>query len=135
MLIIITLAAITIFGVALIAFDGYYDSLLGVTCAIIGGTFLVTTLTLIALVQIPAETDYQKAVYQKEILEYRLENANENIVGNELLYNDIVEFNNNLISVKKWSKNYWVNWFYNAKIATIDYIKISELNPIQQQTP
>ena len=131
MLIIITLAAITIFCIALTAFDKYHESFLGFICTFTGGLCLVIALTIIALVQIPAKTDYQKAVYQKEVLEYRLENANENIVGNELLYNDIVEFNNDLISVKKWSANPWTSWFNNAKIATINYIEIPGLNPIQ----
>ena len=131
MLITIILIALVICGGMLIAFDRYHESFLGFICTFTGGLCLVIALTIIALVQIPAKTDYQKAVYQKEVLEYRLENANENIVGNELLYNDIVEFNNDLTSVKKWSANPWTSWFNNAKIATINYIEIPGLNPIQ----
>ena len=48
----------------------------------------------------------------------------ENITGNEMLYNDIVEFNNELRSVKKWVSNPWTNWFNNQKVASIDYVEI-----------
>ena len=62
--------------------------------------------------------------FEKEILEYRIDNMKDNIVGNEMLYNDIVEFNNELRNVKKWADSPWTNWFYNQDIATIDYIEI-----------
>lgn len=67
---------------------------------------------------------YQNVLYEKEMLEYRIEHIEENITGNELLYNDIVEFNNELRSVKKWANSPWTNWFYNQDIATIDYIEL-----------
>ena len=50
----------------------------------------------------------------------------DNIVGNEMLYNDVVEFNNELRRIKKWANSPWVSWFYNQKIASIDYIEIGE---------
>lgn len=73
------------------------------------------------------ETDYQNKLYEKSVLEYRLENKEENTIGNELLYNDIVEFNNELRQTKKYSNSLWTNWFNNDKIATIDYIEIPGL--------
>lgn len=76
--------------------------------------------------QISKDVAYQNAVYEREMLEYRIDNIEEDIVGNELLYNDIVEFNNNLRSVKKWANNPLTNWFYVKDIATIDYIKIDK---------
>lgn len=82
--------------------------------------------TVILCIQIPKETDYQKALYEKEVLEYRLENKDENQVGNEMLYSEIVEFNNELRTHKTYSKNLWLNLFYNDKIATIDYIELNK---------
>ena len=75
-------------------------------------------------VQVNKDIKYQNALYEKEMLEYRIDNMEDNIIGNEMLYNDIVEFNNDLREVKKWANNPWVNWFYNQDIATIDYVKI-----------
>jgi hypothetical protein len=49
----------------------------------------------------------------------------ENITGNEMLYNDIVAFNNELRNVKKWANNPWTNWFNNQDIASIDYIELN----------
>lgn len=70
------------------------------------------------------EVNYQNKLYEKEMLEYRIDNMEDSIVGNEMLYNDIVEFNNELRSVKKWANNPWTNWFYNQDIAEIDYIEL-----------
>lgn len=74
-----------------------------------------------------ADIDYQDKLYEKEMLEYRINNADENIVGNEMLYNDIVEFNNELRRTKKFINSPWLNWFNNAKIASMDYIEIPGL--------
>ena len=77
-------------------------------------------------VKINEDIDYQSALYEKEVIEYRIDNMSDNVVGNEMLYNDVVEFNNELRRTKKWANNPWVNWFYNQKIAFIDYIEIGE---------
>lgn len=71
------------------------------------------------------ELEYQSVLHEKEMLEYRIEHMEENITGNEMLYNDIVEFNNELRSIKKWAGNPWTNWFNNQYIASIDYIELN----------
>lgn len=70
------------------------------------------------------DVDYQNMLHTKEMLEYRIEHMEENITGNEMLYNDIVEFNNELRAEKKWALNPWTNWFNNQDIASIDYIEL-----------
>lgn len=73
---------------------------------------------------------YEQAVYAKEVLEYRLEQIEQgnSVTGNELVYNDVVEFNNELRSVKKWANNPWISWFNNDLIAdNIDYIEIPNM--------
>lgn len=97
----------------------------GFVGAIIGGFATFICITCILCVQINKEVDYQNAIYEKEVLEYRIENMESDITGNEMLYNDIVEFNNGLRSAKKWANNSWTNWFYNKDIATIDYVEYS----------
>ena len=67
--------------------------------------------------------EYENKLAEKQMLEYRIEQGEE-IAGNELLYTQVVEFNNELRSVKYWSKNPWTNWFKNYKIAEMDYIEI-----------
>ena len=69
---------------------------------------------------------YQNALHERDVLEYRLEHMEENITGNEMLYNDIVEFNNNLRSTKRWADSLWSNWFYNQDIAAMDFIEIGD---------
>ena len=61
------------------------------------------------------------------MLEYRLENDGLGI-GNELLYNDIVEFNKELKDAKYYANNLWTNWFVNNEIAKIDYIEVKGNN-------
>lgn len=74
--------------------------------------------------QVCGDINYQNKLHEREMLEYRIEHIEENITGNEMLYNDIAEFNNDLRSTKKWANSPWTNWFYNQDIATIDYIEI-----------
>ncbi len=74
--------------------------------------------------QISKDKNYQDALYEKEVLEYRLENKDENLVGNEMLYSEITKFNNELREHKTYCNNLWLNLFHNDKIATIDYIEL-----------
>lgn len=74
---------------------------------------------------IACELNYQNVMHEKEMLEYRIEHMEENIIGNEMLYNDIVEFNNKLRNTKKWANSPWTNWFNNQDIASIDYIELN----------
>ena len=69
------------------------------------------------------EIYFNNTVYEKQVLEYRLEQQ-DNIAGNELLYKDITEFNNSLRSTKRLANNPWTSWFDNQKVAELDYIEI-----------
>lgn len=117
-----------VIGITLLAIGNDNDALLG--CGVggifIGGFTTVMCIIFILCTQIGKEVDYQNALYEKEVLEYRIENMESNITGNEMLYNDIVEFNNELRSTKKWANNPWLNWFFNEDIATIDYVEYSK---------
>jgi hypothetical protein len=128
MLIIIILVAVIILGAVLNLLDRWHESIVGMLSVVLATGILLGCTIVIMTVQIPAENDYQKMLYEKEVLEYRIENEENNIVGNELLYNDIVEFNNALRDEKYYADNLWVNWFHNAKIAEIDYIEIPGYN-------
>ena len=129
---IITILFIVMFIVGLILVcleDRYmFDSILfffgGLSLLIVGASASIVCVIAVLDVQVNKDVNYQSALYQKEVLEYRIDHMDENIVGNELLYNDIVEYNNDLRFIKEWSDNYWVNWFFNEDIATIDYIEI-----------
>lgn len=83
-----------------------------------------TCLFVIFLNAMTYDTEYQNMLYTRDVLEYRIEHMSENVTGNEMLYNDIVEFNNELRSVKKWANNPWSNWFVNQDVATIDYVEL-----------
>lgn len=76
-------------------------------------------------VQINEDICYQNKLYEREMLEYRIDSKEDDIIGNEMLYNDIVEFNNSLRSVKKYANNPFTSWFYPEDVAMIDYIDIS----------
>lgn len=103
--------------------DAFYG-ILGLFMSILSVFGVVITVVLSLVNQIPKQKDYETALYERQVIEYRLENKSENVVGNELLYEDIVEYNNTLRSHKRYHDNFWLNWFYNDKIATIEYIEI-----------
>ena len=99
--------------------------IVGILISIISIMGLIISLMLILFTQIPAQKDYEAMLYEKEVLEYRLKNQDNALNGNELLYRDITEFNNDLRDCKYWADNLWLNWFFNQKIATIDYIELN----------
>lgn len=93
------------------------------------GVFLVSIVFLLALfislcfiieTQVLKQRDYDLFLESKEALEYRLES--EGLVGNEFLYKDILKFNRELRKVKYGVNSIWLNWFYNSKVAEIEYI-------------
>jgi hypothetical protein len=108
-----------------ILLDKMYDELLPVLSLVIGvvGTVLCGLFLLINLMVM--DMNYQNKLEEKAMLEYRIQKGEE-IAGNELLYSQVVEFNNDLRSTKILSKNPWVNCFNNWKIAEIDYIEIDK---------
>lgn len=121
---IIYATLITAIGIILINFVyedwaediGFFLSILGLVCIII---FVVV----IAAVQIPADADLERAVYERKMLEYRLENTG--LEGNELLYSDVMDFNKHLYTKKRHAHRFNTGWFVNAKIAdNIDYISV-----------
>lgn len=118
-----------IVGIGLIK---YYDKhwkadwafFVGMVLVILMGLFVIFGGLCAADTQINKEVTYQNKLHEKEMLEYRIDNMEENVVGNEMLYNDIVEFNNELRDVKKWANNPFTSWFYVKDVATIDYVEI-----------
>ena len=99
---------------------------LSVVFIVIGAAVTVGTASCVIANVSTYDVDYQNKLHEKEMLEYRIEHMEENITGNEMLYNDIVEFNNELRSTKKWANSPWTNWFNNQDIASIDYIELDE---------
>lgn len=99
-------------------------SILGGLSALVFGVAFIVATVIALTVQIPKNKNYEQSVYEKSVIEYRLEHQQDNIVGNELLYNDIVSYNNHLRAHKRYSDNFMLNLFYNDKIATIEYISI-----------
>ena len=100
----------------------FFDtSILGFISLII---FIIAALFSVVAIgsQATSEQYYQEALYEKEILEYRLEHVDR--IGNENLYRDILEFNKMLRENKYKANSIWVGSLYNKKIATIDYIEI-----------
>ena len=90
--------------------------------------FIIFIVTFLIINTSTHDVEYQNMLHKREMLEYRIEHMEENITGNEMLYNDIVEFNNELRNTKKWANSLWTNWFNNQYIAAIDYIELEYLN-------
>lgn len=133
MLLTILSGVVLIVGIILIVigrddWDINVKTILGVLLTLIGGVALIVFSVLAIITAATKDKVYQDMLYQREVLEYRLNHEEENTIGNELLYSDIVEFNNELRNDKTYSDNIWINWFFNDKVATIDYIEIQEIS-------
>lgn len=125
LIIFLVILAIGIFCLCIENRHLYSETLfaIGLMLTILGAVATIISCCCIGAVCVKKNIDYEETLYEKQVLEYRIENQENNLVGGELLYKDIVEFNNNLRKTKKWSKNLFTNWFYNEKIAEIDYIE------------
>ena len=102
------------------------NSCLDLICGIflaIGSAATIVCLVMILCNASTKQVDYEKALYTKKTIEYRIEHKDDNLVGNELLYKDVTTFNNDLRSIKYWANNPWTSWFNNEKIAQLDYIE------------
>lgn len=133
MLLTMLSGGVLIVGIILIVigrddWDVNVKTILGILLTLIGGVVLVILSVLAIITAATKDKVYQDMLYQRKVLEYRLSHEEENTIGNELLYSDIVEFNNELRSDKTYSDNIWINWFFNDKVATIDYIEIQEIS-------
>lgn len=131
MLLIILFVVLFILGViglawwhASLADDGWLPLLAFLQAVGLIGGLVVGSLAIAT--KVAKEVNYQDAVHEREALVYRLEHREENIVGNEMLYTEIVEFNNDLRREKKWANNPWVGCLYNDLIADLDYIGYKE---------
>lgn len=128
MLLVILFTAIIVAGIIflLVYHNSWMDwaEILGITCVVVGAAALISSLVIILCVQINKDVNYQNNLERREVLVYRLEHQDDNLVGNELLYQEIREFNEDLRYHKKWANNPWLNWFYNEKNATLDYIRL-----------
>lgn len=99
-------------------------SVVTLVCSII---VFIVCIGMIIGINVTADIDYQNKLHERDMLVYRIEHMEEDITGNEMLYNDIVEFNNELRTTKKWANSPWTNWFNNQKIASMDYIELESL--------
>ena len=86
---------------------------------------LCSTISLAALTD--ADLQYGNMLEQKAAIEYRLEHleADNNLVVNGGVYNDIVEYNNGVRYYRKWGRsNFWTGWFNPAPIDELEYIDL-----------
>lgn len=131
MLIIFSLIALILIGVWLLVlynrYHGDWFEIIGCFIIVVGVFSLIVCSGYIFSIHMGRDLKCENMLAKKEMLEYRLEKQS-NIVGNELLYSEILEFNNDLRSIKKWANNPWTNWFNDQKIANnIDYIKFKRI--------
>jgi len=96
----------------------------GILCALFG--FLVTTICIVVIIGSSSHWSIEKNIgniqIEREALVYRLETQEE--IGNELLYADIVEFNNKVFEFNCNHNNPWISWFCPEEytyIEPIDY--------------
>lgn len=76
------------------------------------GLCIVIVLGAVALgINASEDTIYFEKIETYNMLNYRLEHQEDNIVGNEMLYSDIMDFNSWIYANRKWATNPWTNWF------------------------
>lgn len=103
----------------------WYDFIENSMCAsFVVGVLMTIIVGIGAIVNVIfVDIEYEDKLVEKQMIEYRIEQS-ENLAGNELLYTQIVEFNEDLRHTKRWVKNPWTSWLNNWKVAEINYIEV-----------
>ena len=100
---------------------------IGITLMFIGGAIILICGILCLCFAATADLDYANMVEKRDAIIYRLEQIEneQNLLVNGGVYDDIVEYNNEIRKYKKYgSSNPWTNWFNPAPIDKLDYIKL-----------
>lgn len=128
MIITIISAICLIAGILLLCLNNschwYNDmiDLIGFLFVVAGAVSLGICLVMIIVAHINVDAHLQALQNTRDMLIYRLEHVNELPVGNEMLYSEITEFNNQLYENIINSRNPWINWFYNSEFNNIPLI-------------
>ena len=83
-------------------------------------------LIIIVVNQTTAELQCGKLQERKNAIEYRLEQIDtndQNIMINGGIYDDIVEYNNDVRKYKTFRHSFWTNWFVSKGLDEFDYIE------------
>lgn len=126
MIIMIILIAILTIGIMLWLFAEDDAQFVGILITVLVGFVMFFCIVGIISTQYEDKIEHQNMLAEKEVLEYRIENS-QDITGNELLYKDIVDFNNRIRTAHTNANNPWISWFCGQKVGTIEYIEIPEL--------
>lgn len=132
MIITLIFAAILLIGIALLKFTTSLDDFWLGVITVVGAIGTVMCIIIVISVHVTSEIDYRNNVRMRQDLMYR-QTLKSDSVGNELLLREITEFNQDLERIKYWHNNPWVNWFYNGKIAQIEYIEYSKGEDTNEQ--
>ncbi len=92
---------------------------------IFGILILLCSLNIIAS-QTTADSECQKLQERKNAIEYLLEQIDTNdlnIMINGGIYDDIVEYNNDVREYKIFRNSFWTNWFVSKGLDEFDYIE------------
>lgn len=128
MIITIICAICLIVGILLLCLNNgcywYNDmiDLIGFLLVVVGTVGLGICLTMIIVTHINVDVHLQVLQNTRDMLVYRLEHINELPAGNEMLYSEITEFNNQLYRNIINSQNPWISWFYNSTFNNIPLI-------------
>lgn len=103
-------------------------ALFGLMLSVVGCVATILLILSAVVIQSNKDTEYikQKETYTTLVTSINELESNDGtaIKGYRDLYNDIVEYNNEVRNAKKWSDNLWTNCFNNDKIAELPLIEI-----------
>lgn len=128
MIITIIGAACLIIGILLLYLNNdccwFNDAidLIGFLLVFAGAICLGVCLICIIVAHVNVDAQLQALQNTRDMLVYRLEHINELPAGNEMLYSEITEFNNQLYENMINTRNPWINWFYNSAFNNIPLI-------------
>ena len=126
MILTILFLVLLIISIVILWLNDWYNDVVtfvGIFLGILSFIAIVVILVLILTVQTHKDLNYEQFQYERTQLIEQYEQ------GNQYAYDSIIEFDKQLLSIKKWANNPFTNWFYNQRIANeVDFILYEDVD-------
>ena len=123
--ILIALVLLIAVGITMVLIFEYRHMGLSMTGVMIIAVMGVCLLAVLAVATIENTIHKTSYLSQYEVIRETISDSRENMneIERAALLNKVIEINSNLATYKALSDNFWVGWYYNDRIAELEYLE------------
>ena len=123
--ILIALVLLIAVGITMVLIFEYRHMGLSMTGVMIIAVMGVCLLAVLAVATVENTIHKTSYLSQYEVIRETISNSRENMneIERAALLNKVIEINANLATYKALSDSFWVGWYYNDRIAELEYLE------------